>query len=206
MERFVERRYLETKIALRFGDTSVEYTLILSAMNYISEAHRGEGRRKNKSSRLAHEREMVGIADFYDVSDPVIYMAIFLHDLVEDYRHKGWTFARIEAEFGRPVRNVVSALHKVRRTKGMSAKEASAQTFERVARGGHRAVVVKYFDRLHNLLNPWPGGERRICFKMRQTIVYLLPLAVKHDINTYPILKAIIALQKKYGLHTPYPG
>lgn len=201
MRPFRDRKYLENAMAKRFGRESNHFQQIMKACDDARAAHRGEGRRKNDESKLVHEREMIGIADFYGISEASIYVAIFLHDLVEDYGHKGWTLILVEDKYGRRVRSIVNAVTKVPQAKGMSVREASRRTFEKVEKGGWRAVVVKCIDRTHNLLTPWPGGKNRLMMKIDQTLEFLVPLAVKYHIPTYPIISAVTMLQRRYGLH-----
>jgi (p)ppGpp synthase/HD superfamily hydrolase len=184
----------------RFGEGSNEVKLIMHAADAIRDTHRGKKRRKNEDSRLVHEREMAGIADYYNVTDWRIYVTIFTHDGPEDYQSEGWTFERLERDYDSIVRNNVEALTNPVKPRDMSDHDYNMKLVRQWRNGGREVVLVKSIDRLHGLLNPWKGGKRRMVKKQRETIRYLLPLMVEFDLTTYPIITAIGILDRKYGL------
>jgi len=201
MAHFQKRRFLEHRMAVRFGKHGREFRLIMHAADAIRDTHRGKGRRKNEESKLVHEREMAGIADFYDVDDWIVYVAIFTHDGPEDYRKFGWSFNRICRDYGRSACRNVRALTNPNKSKGINDHHHHKDLANQWRAGGRRVVLVKSYDRLHGLLTPWPGGRIRMEKKMLLTIRYLLPIMVEFGLDTYPLITAIGMLQRRYGLH-----
>lgn len=183
----------------RFGN-GLKFQMIMHASDSIRDTHFGKGKRKNEESRLVHEREMVGIADFFDINDWVLYIDIFAHDGPEDYRKYGWSFRRIRRDYGNEPYRDVRSLTNPPRPEGMSDHEYNMLLVEQWRMGGRRVVLVKGIDRLHGLLKPWRGGKSRMIKKMNETLRYLIPLMVEFGLNTYPLITAIGMLQRRYGL------
>ncbi len=199
MERFIDRKFFEKKMQERFGIDSPEFNLVMNALEFITEAREGTKMRKNGNSPLSHERESCGIADALGVNDHIIYIVLLLHDLVEDFRFKGWTFKRIEKHFDKDIESLVRSITK-KQSKILSSREASDQTFDEISKAGFCAILVKYIERSHNLMNPYEGCEDAIGFKVQQTIARLLPLAEKHGIPTRLMELTIAELQLEYDL------
>jgi len=200
MKLFKERRYLEERMAKRFGRSSREFRLIMHAADAIRDTHRGKGKRKNDESRLVHEREMAGIADFFDVNDWVVYIVIFSHDGPEDYRRHGWSFKRVKRDYGKAAYYDVRALTNPVRCKTTSDHSYNMLLVQQWRKGGKRTIFIKGIDRLHCLLNPWSGGRHRMIKKKNATLRYLIPLMVEFGLNTYPLVTATGILQRKYRL------
>jgi (p)ppGpp synthase/HD superfamily hydrolase len=78
--------------------------------------------------------------------DDVVLQAALLHDVVEDC--PGWSFERIEHEFGPEVRAVVAELTE---DKTRSWEERKRAAIDHVMRMSPRALAVKAADKLHNL-------------------------------------------------------
>lgn len=201
IRRFPERRIVEASLLQRFGPGGKSFKAIIQAMDDISETHYGL-KRKNEESKLVHERRIVGIADFYNVDDPLTYVVIFLHDTLEDYKEL-WTPDRIEKGYGAQVSCDVQSLTNPEWEEGMTEADYNNLLYLQLKKGGRRVVRVKCYDRLESMLNPWKGGRERMLAKANQTLLVLIPLAIEFEINIYPLVTAISMLQRRYGLHRP---
>lgn len=204
LPKYNERRYLERKMADRFGSDTFEFLQIMSAFDAARDTHRGEPRRKNEDSRLVHERQMAGLADLDNQSDPRVYIDIALHDMWEDYSHKNWSLTRINRQWGVKVCEDVQALTNPVRAKWMSDHEYNQLLVQRWRIGGRCVLMVKGYDRLHGLLNPWKGGKRKMLKKRDETLRYLIPLMMEFNLDVYPLYTACGMLTRKYGLHKKY--
>ena len=87
--------------------------------------------------------------------DDVVLQAALLHDVVEDC--PGWTFERVEAEFGRDVRSIVAELTE---DKGLPWEQRKRAAVEGAARLSPGALAIKAVDKLHNLQSLLDDLER----------------------------------------------
>jgi len=78
--------------------------------------------------------------------DEVVLQAALLHDVVEDC--EGWSFERVEREFGPDVRRIVSELTE---DKSRTWEQRKQGGVERVATMSAPALAIKAADKLHNL-------------------------------------------------------
>lgn len=163
-----------------FGIDSLWTQRIVHALDVVTDINRGQ-KRKNGEARINHERQMFLIYMVYlSGTDPVIALSILLHDLYEENR-KEWPLYRIEKEFGREARNVVSAVTKPRMSLAEQVSaEGSLRVANRIQKGGTRAIIVKLIDRLHFFLKPFPSSDRKKrAWKIVQTMQYIQQMALE---------------------------
>ena len=196
MVRFHDDTFFEQRMAKRFECHSDAYLTILWADKMANDAYGNSLRKNGKVLKRFHPREMIAIADYLNINDPAIYVAICLHDLPEEFKKQGWTYDRVEQEFGRRVRWIVVAVTKHPGQKGMSEKERIRRTYAKVERGGRRAVLVKVIDRIQNHLDPYEGGEKQMMKKASQTREYLIGLAERFKVNTKYLMLSVLFVEE----------
>lgn len=173
------RRDIEITVAKVFGRKTAAYKNVMLACDIAKNVHRGK-RRKNGEPLINHERAVVLILLVYlKVRDPDIIIAAFLHDLVEDYDN--WDLERVAAHFGWRVAGIVDAVTKPDLPEGMEIDLASEIIFDKVWRGGYEARILKYADRLHNMITLW-GDRTKKARKIRETALFVIPLAARDNV------------------------
>lgn len=108
-------------------------------------AHAGQLRKGEPTPYVAHPVH-VALILAQAGADDVVLQAALLHDVVEDC--EGWTLARIEAEFGSAVAEIVGDLTEQEQGSWEVRKEAA---LDRVAHMNLGALAVKAADKLHNM-------------------------------------------------------
>ena len=146
------------------GKSMDDLTLLLKAIKFSAEKHRGQRRKGvDASPYINHPIEVAeAIATIAGVSDPVILVAAILHDTVED------TLTRpeeIEAAFGPEVRLLVE---EVTDDKSLHQLERKRLQVEHAPYASRAAQLIKIADKISNVRdlksNPpadWPV-ERRL--------------------------------------------
>jgi len=120
---------------------------LLKAIHFAAKKHRNQ-RRKNvaKTPYINHPIEVAHILMFEgDVEDPAVLVAAVLHDTVEDTET---TFAEIQQQFGKEVRDIVAD---VTDEAGLSFKERKAMQIEKAPNISDKAKLVKLADKISNL-------------------------------------------------------
>jgi (p)ppGpp synthase/HD superfamily hydrolase len=97
-----------------------------------------------------HLGAAVSVLAHYEISNPVLKCAVWLHDTLED---TDTTYNDLVMYFGSDVADVVSAVTK---PEGMTRREADKITLPRI-RADWRAVIVKLCDRISHVES---GGKK----------------------------------------------
>jgi (p)ppGpp synthase/HD superfamily hydrolase len=199
IKQFSRREIISHKMAARFGVDSKEFNLVMKACDESCTTHHG-GKRDNGDSLISHERAMIGIADYIGVKAYYIYVAIFLHDMHEDYP-KIWSVNRIFDEYGSVVAELVDSLSKPEKSDFLTTEEYDEEIFCKVRSGGYWAMVIKCIDRLHNMITLY-GTKEKIIRKTNQTVKYMLPISIDCNTLTYELMVATTEQVRKHGLKT----
>ncbi len=194
---FTRREIIVQKMSARFGSDSNELKLVMKACDESCTTHHRR-LRDNGESLISHERSMIGIADFIGVNDYRVYIAIFLHDMHEDYPRL-WSIQRIFEDYGEYVAKLVDALSKPIKDEFITDEEYDEKIFYKVRSGGYWAMVIKCIDRLHNMITLY-GSKEKVARKANQTVKYVLPLSIDCNILTYELLVATTEQVRKHGL------
>jgi guanosine-3',5'-bis(diphosphate) 3'-pyrophosphohydrolase len=181
----------------RFGLNTKEFKLVMKACDESCATHHG-GKRDNGDSLISHERSMIGIADFIGVKDYRVYIAIFLHDMHEDYP-RIWSIERISEDYGEYVAKLVDAISKPLKDEFITDEEYDEEIFYKVRSGGYWAMVIKCIDRLHNMITLY-GSREKIAKKINQTVKYVLPISIDCNTLTYELMVATTEQVRRYGL------
>ena len=180
INRPTRRRRIERLTRKEFGVSSNTYIDVMSACDLVVSVYRGK-KRKNGEARIVHEREMFMLAVATGIRDRDILVAIFLHDLYEDYP-KQWPLYRIRELYGEEVAKIVAAVTKpYLRGREITSLKFSRAVFAKVNRGGKKAWIVKILDRLHYMLTPYDARDRNI-WKICQTIMFVQPKAIELNV------------------------
>ena len=148
-------------------------------------ARRAHGNQRRKSGELFFTHPLTVahyIAEYQLEAEAII--AALLHDVAEDTRI---TLAEIENRFGSEVTLLVDGVTKLKDvTKGvatgkkLSRKEIEDATLHKlldVMTRDVRAVIIKIFDRLHNMRTISATSPERQQYKARETLSVYAPLA-----------------------------
>lgn len=194
----IKRREVAAHTARAFGKETRAYVDIMHACDLTRDVLRGK-KRKNGEPLINHERAVALILMVYlGVRDPNVIIAAFLHDLVEDYPEE-WSLERVTELFGRRVAEIVSAVTKPRLPNEMSDDLKSEIIFEQVARGGYEARILKYADRLHNMITLW-GKRSKKARKIRQTLLFVIPMATQDNVLWAELTIAVAEQIRNLGL------
>jgi GTP diphosphokinase / guanosine-3',5'-bis(diphosphate) 3'-diphosphatase len=164
------------------------YQLIEKAYSVAKDAFR-EKYRETGERYFEHLRRtaLIQIELLFIYRQPKAYILIgaaLLHDLVEDI--KGWTIERVAREFCPEIAQLLDWL-----TKG--DPEAYHRRFINAPRD---FFLVKFPDRLDNLLTIWGCPVEKIWRKIEETEKYYLPYAELHNILAQELHEAVAQAKK----------
>lgn len=197
IKRFERLDTIHKCMAKRFSENSEEFNAIMRSCKESKETHNGR-KRLNGDSLITHERALVAIADYLDINVYEVYVALFLHDMHEDYPDE-WPLSRIRRDYGAEVARLVDAVSKPILFFSRTLRQQNVLIFNKVRNGGHWAMVMKCIDRLHNMLTLW-GGQTKAKRKVNQTIKYVLPISIDCNTLTYELMLATTEQSKRYRL------
>lgn len=196
-DQLIKRREVATHTARCFGVASGAYSDIMRACDMTKDVHRGK-KRKNGEPLINHERAVALILMVYlGVRDPEVIIAAFLHDLMEDYDE--WTFECIEGHFGLRVAQIVDSVSKPDLPTNLEQDLKSEIIFDKVASGGYQARILKYADRLHNMITLW-GTRTKKAGKIRETVLFVLKMAAEDNVLWAELTIAVAEQIRRLGL------
>jgi RelA/SpoT family (p)ppGpp synthetase len=149
-------------------------------------ARRGHGTQRRKSGELFFNHPVIVatyLAEFRFDADAL--MAALLHDIAEDT----WvSIEEIEEQFGTAVARLVDGVTKLKEvTRGVAEKEqklteeelrdATLKKLFQAMTTDVRAVIIKLFDRLHNMRTIYALPPHKQAEKARETLSVFAPLA-----------------------------
>lgn len=149
----------------------------------LARREHGEQRRKSGELFFTHPLTVAYYISEYMLDAPALIAAL-LHDVAEDTRV---TIEEIEDQFGKEVATLVDGVTKLKDvTKGIARrKELSKQEIEDLTlhkllaamTNDVRAVIIKLFDRLHNMRTIKATPYGRQVYKAKETLSIYAPLA-----------------------------
>lgn len=149
----------------------------------LARQEHGDQRRKSGELFFTHPLTVAYYISKYMLDAPTL-MAALLHDVAEDTRV---TLDAIEDEFGVEVAQLVDSVTKLKDvTKGVAeGKELSKREVEDLTllkllstmTKDVRAVIIKLFDRLHNMRTIRATPHARQIYKAKETLAVYAPLA-----------------------------
>ncbi|MCA9916964.1 MAG: bifunctional (p)ppGpp synthetase/guanosine-3',5'-bis(diphosphate) 3'-pyrophosphohydrolase [Anaerolineales bacterium] len=149
----------------------------------LARREHGEQRRKSGELFFTHPLTVAYYISEYMLDAPALIAAL-LHDVAEDTRV---TIEEIEEQFGKEVATLVDGVTKLKDvTKGIARrKELSKQEIEDLTlhkllaamTNDVRAVIIKLFDRLHNMRTIGATPYSRQVYKAKETLSVYAPLA-----------------------------
>jgi GTP pyrophosphokinase len=143
--------------------------LLSRAYRFSEQAHRGQ-LRNSGDPYITHSVEVAKILAELQL-DSITVAAGLLHDVIEDTK---LTLADVDAEFGKPIADIVDGLTKIAKLpSGGSTQERQVESYRKlllsIAKDA-RVIIVKLADRLHNMRTlDWlpPEKRRRIAQETR---------------------------------------
>jgi (p)ppGpp synthase/HD superfamily hydrolase len=172
----------------QFGLLSISYLRIMMAC-FLSRITHSKKLRRDGDLLISHERAIFVIAfEYLHIYDVNILIAIFMHDMVEDYFY--WKSWMLYVLFGKEVRDIVFAVTKPHKSLYSNQFEYDKATFNLVLDGGTKAMVLKTIDRFHNILTLF-GDYAKRDRKVQQTIKYMLLISVKCETLVYELEYAL---------------
>jgi GTP pyrophosphokinase len=186
--------------------TDSDHTASLDEVLSAFTAHHPDGdvgllRRAHEVAEIAHQGQKRKTGDPY-ISHPVMVAltlaeygldqqtvaAAFLHDTVED---TSLTLRDLEAEFGPEIASLVDGVTKLDRVRYSNPEQAQAATIRKMVVAmaqDVRVLIIKLFDRLHNLRTVSALREEKQRRVARETLDVYAPLAhrlgvqeIKHE-------------------------
>jgi len=173
---------IEDAIAL-LRDSIQMTELIKSAVNFCVDAHKNQYR-KSGEPYVVHPILVAAIAAHYS-NDESMVLAALLHDVVEDTTY---TLEEIKTLFGNDVANIVDGLTKITEIRDTEFTHSiekdkllkSAMTFRKMLVASTedvRVLLVKLFDRTHNMLTLDALSEEKRFRISEETLVVYAPIA-----------------------------
>jgi (p)ppGpp synthase/HD superfamily hydrolase len=195
-EKFLKR------LGLYFPSGSDEFKLIEKACFEMVRDFEIQGvRREGGGPYFTHPLAVAIIClEHLRIRDANIIAAALLHDNVEDLKNLGWTFVRISTEYNQDVSELVCwntkpdpALYEG------DKRECDKMYYENLRRAPRRAVLIRFSDRLHNLLTLSVMPEAKQKAKVLETRAHYLPVAEKHIILIHELEFAIREMEMRWG-------
>ena len=177
------------KLKLLDTENKLDFKLINKAIYYAKKYH-GTQKRDSGEPYYSHPLEVAYMVSDYLFRTDIIITSI-LHDTIED---TSLTFEMIQSEFGSLVASQVADLSRV---KVAGNKISSAEMVKSLwLQKKYDLLLVKLFDRLHNIQTIGVKSPEKIHKIIEETISTFLVLAVY--LNIADAEKEIIQLCSKY--------
>ncbi len=160
--------------------------LLRRAHDTAAEAHEGQVR-KTGDPYITHPVAVAHMLAQYGLDADTI-AAAFLHDTVED---TPLTLAQVEKDFGKDIAQLIDGVTKLDRVRYSNREQAQAASIRKMVVAMARDVrvlIIKLFDRLHNLRTVSALREAKQVRVARETLDVYAPLAhrlgvqeIKHE-------------------------
>ncbi|MDD5341120.1 MAG: HD domain-containing protein [Patescibacteria group bacterium] len=180
-EEFIEK--LEDKLL------PSELNLVILAYVLAKYGHRGQTRESGERYFEHPKSCALILIDELKIYDPRMLCSALLHDLPEDsFILNFWD---IEHIFGKEVKKAVQFLTKKSAT-DLSDGITLQKYFQKLRRSNNKTRILKLVDRLHNLRTLSSCDREKQVRKIKETIIYILPIAEETDQYLYYEIKKII--------------
>ncbi|MCC6660648.1 MAG: bifunctional (p)ppGpp synthetase/guanosine-3',5'-bis(diphosphate) 3'-pyrophosphohydrolase [Phycisphaerales bacterium] len=148
------------------------------AASFAARSHRHQVRKDGQTPYFAHPcRVAITLLAVFRCTDGAVLTAALLHDTIEDTLAD---FDEIEAQFGRPIADLVGALTK---NKGLREREREADYDRRLAAAGWRALIVKLADCYDNVSDAGdPQRRRSATAKARRALALAGPCSDRPEV------------------------
>jgi GTP pyrophosphokinase len=160
--------------------------LLRRAYDTAAEAHQGQ-LRKTGDPYITHPVAVAHMLAQYGLDADTI-AAAFLHDTIED---TPLTLAQVEQEFGKDIAQLIDGVTKLDRVRYSNREQAQAASIRKMVVAMARDVrvlIIKLFDRLHNMRTVYALREAKQVRVARETLDVYAPLAhrlgvqeIKHE-------------------------
>jgi GTP pyrophosphokinase len=160
--------------------------LLRRAYDVADEAHAGQ-LRKTGDPYISHPLTVAYMLAEYGLDEATL-AAAFLHDTVED---TDVTLDQLAAEFGDEIARLIDGVTKLDRVRYSNREQAQAATIRKMVVAMARDVrvlIIKLFDRLHNMRTVYALREEKQIRVARETLDVYAPLAhrlgvqeIKHE-------------------------
>ena len=160
--------------------------LLRSAYDTAAAAHEGQVR-KTGDPYISHPVAVAHMLAQYGLDADTI-AAAFLHDTVED---TPLTLAQVEVDFGQDIAQLIDGVTKLDRVRYSNREQAQAASIRKMVVAMARDVrvlIIKLFDRLHNMRTVSALREAKQVRVARETLDVYAPLAhrlgvqeIKHE-------------------------
>lgn len=160
--------------------------LLQKAHDTAARAHEGQ-ERKTGDPYITHPIAVAHMLAVYGLDADTI-AAAFLHDTVED---TPLTLAQVEQQFGKDIAQLIDGVTKLDRVRYSNREQAQAASIRKMVVAMARDVrvlIIKLFDRLHNLRTVHALREAKQIRVARETLDVYAPLAhrlgvqeIKHE-------------------------
>ena len=163
-----------------------DVTLLRRAYDVAAQAHEGQ-RRKTGDPYITHPTTVAYMLAQYGLDADTI-AAAFLHDTIED---TPLTLVEVESQFGRDIARLIDGVTKLDRVRYSNREQAQAASIRKMVVAmakDVRVLIIKLFDRLHNLRTVYALREEKQIRVARETLDVYAPLAhrlgvqeIKHE-------------------------
>jgi GTP diphosphokinase / guanosine-3',5'-bis(diphosphate) 3'-diphosphatase len=160
--------------------------LLRRAHDTAAEAHQGQVR-KTGDPYITHPIAVAHMLAQYGLDADTI-AAAFLHDTIED---TPLTLAQLEQDFGKDIAQLIDGVTKLDRVRYSNREQAQAASIRKMVVAMARDVrvlIIKLFDRLHNMRTVYALREAKQVRVARETLDVYAPLAhrlgvqeIKHE-------------------------
>lgn len=163
-----------------------DVTMLRRAHDMAARAHEGQVR-KTGDPYITHPVAVALMLAEYGLDEETV-AAAFLHDSVED---TPLTLAQVEQEFGLDIAQLIDGVTKLDRVRYSNREQQQAASIRKMVVAMARDVrvlIIKLFDRLHNLRTVYALREAKQVRVARETLDVYAPLAhrlgvqeIKHE-------------------------
>lgn len=170
-----------------FNDNVASTLLIQKALKFCIDAHTNQYR-KSGEPYVVHPILVATLTSYFFNNETMILSAL-LHDIVEDTKY---TLSYIKQEYGSDVSYIVDGLTKITVIKDTNVINKddklikSAHTFKKLLTASitdTRVLIIKIFDRVHNMLTLDPLSQEKQKRISEETLVVYAPIAHKLGMN-----------------------